>query len=341
MRISKYVLFQCLGWVIFTFLNVYVSILTQEFSRSILFINIILLVIGSFVTHQYRNWILRYHWLQFNTEQLLVRVSIANTLLSVVFILAYYLLCTLLLGQDFFSFSITQILGNFTAVFLLLAIWNAIYFSWSYIERNRQRQIQQLRMESELKDLEIKSIKANLQPHFMFNALNSIRALVDEDPQLAREAVTRMSNILRSNIAQKKELDTLENEVSLVEDYLALEKIRFEDRLHFRKEIAENTLLKLIPTMMLQTLVENAVKHGISSLEQGGDIILQSYLLDDALHLLVKNSGVLDTQKVHEHSLSFGLNATQQRLHYFFKQKASFSLTQENDYVITHIIIQP
>lgn len=333
-------LFQCLGWVLFTFLNVYVSILTHEFNREILLINLVLLLAGIFITHQYRNWILRYQWVQLPTEKLLFRVLLANTVLSLVLMTVYYLLCALLLGEGFLSFSTSQIIGNFTAVFLLLAIWNALYFSWSYIEKNRHRQIQQLRMESDLKDLEIKSIKANLQPHFMFNALNSIRALVDENPQLAREAITRMSNILRSNIAQKKELDTLQQEIALVEDYLALEKIRFEDRLHFIKEIEEDTLLKFIPTMMLQTLVENAIKHGISSLEQGGTIRVKSYIENNNLHLLVINSGLLDTKKVHEHSLSFGLNATQQRLHYFFKEKAQFKLFQQNDTVVTHIIIQ-
>lgn len=220
-----------------------------------------------------------------------------------------------------------------------MGLWNAIYFSWNYIERNRTLHIQQLKMESALKDLEIKTIKANLQPHFIFNALNSIRALIDEDPSLAREAVTKISNILRSSISQKNELNPLETELQLVYDYLDLEKIRFEDRLEIIKRIDEETLPLRLPSMMLQTLVENAIKHGISALENGGALIIESRMEREKLKIKIKNSGHLLSKPNKENSLSFGLKATRQRLNYFYGHEASFNIVEENDFVVCTLLI--
>lgn len=91
-------------------------------------------------------------------------------------------------------------------------------------------------MEASVKDLEIRTIRSNLQPHFIFNSLNSIRALIDENPELARNAITQISNILRNSITNQEITDSLENELKLVNDYLALEKIRFEERLQYQQK---------------------------------------------------------------------------------------------------------
>src|SRR5205085_6678051 len=115
-----------------------------------------------------------------------------------------------------------------------------------------------------LRKLELKTIKAHINPHFIFNALNSIRALIDEDPNRARNAVTHLSNILRSSMqAEKLETVPFEKELNIVKDYLALEYIRFEERLKIEYSIEGATLNQPVPPMMLQTLVENAIKHGI------------------------------------------------------------------------------
>jgi LytS/YehU family sensor histidine kinase len=116
-----------------------------------------------------------------------------------------------------------------------------------------------------VKELELQTIKAHINPHFIFNSLNSIRALVDENPERARKAVTELSNILRSSLqSDKMETVSLQKELSIVKDYLALEYMRFEDRLKIVYDIDEDTLDRPVPPMMLQTLVENAIKHGIS-----------------------------------------------------------------------------
>ena len=147
-------------------------------------------------------------------------------------------------------------------------------------------------MESLVKELQLKTIKSHINPHFIFNALNSIRALVDENPERARTAITELSNILRSSMqAEKTETTTLEKELSIVKDYLELEQIRFEDRLKVEYDIDEDTLDQQVPPMMLQTLVENAIKHGISKQLNGGLIRVTSDFTDRHHELIVENTG--------------------------------------------------
>ena len=150
-------------------------------------------------------------------------------------------------------------------------------------------------MESLIKELELKTIKAHINPHFIFNSLNSIRALVDENPSRARTAITELSNILRSSMqVDKAETVSFEKELNIVKDYLALENMRFEDRLKVEYEIDEDTLDQQVPPMMLQTLVENAIKHGISKQISGGIVKIISDFKNQYHELAVQNTGSLN-----------------------------------------------
>lgn len=152
----------------------------------------------------------------------------------------------------------------------MIALWFLIYIVYHYLE-NRKDQLDRLKLESTVKELELKTIKSHINPHFIFNSLNSIRALVDENPERARTAITELSNILRSSMqAEKSETVSLQRELDIVTDYLALEHMRFEERLKVELDIDQDTLTQQVPPMMLQTLVENSIKHGISKLVNGG-----------------------------------------------------------------------
>jgi LytS/YehU family sensor histidine kinase len=189
-----------------------------------------------------------------------------------------------------------------------------------------------------VKSLELKTIKSHINPHFIFNALNSIRALIDEDPNRARQAVTGLSKILRSSMqSDQQEIITLEKELDIVKDYLALELIRFEDRLKVCYEIEEETLDNPIPPMMLQTLVENAIKHGIGKTIEGGEIVILAKEFNHQYELKVVNTGRLDKEPLHE---GFGLTSTSNRLNLIFGEKAAFSIYQSDiDHVEAKAII--
>ena len=218
-------------------------------------------------------------------------------------------------GREFWNYLIT---------FILTAMWLLIYLVWHYINKNRNDQLDKFKLEGTVKELELKTIKSHINPHFIFNSLNSIRALVDENPNRARRAITELSNILRSSMhAEKSETVTLENELDIVKDYLALENMRFEERLRIKFEIDEDTLQHPVPPMMLQTLVENAIKHGISKRIKGGEVIVISKFEGDNLVLLVQNSGHL-TLPVN--SDGFGIKSTMERLKLMYHGRATFEI---------------
>ena len=195
------------------------------------------------------------------------------------------------------------------------------------------------KLQSLVKELELKTIKSHINPHFIFNALNSIRALVDENPSRARTAITELSNILRSSMqTEKLETVPLERELSIVRDYLALEKMRFEERLSIELDIKESTLQQPIPPMMLQTLVENAIKHGISKKESGGIIKVSSDFINNHHELSVQNTGQLGN---YPNSNGFGLKSTEDRLNLLYQGKASFAIKNINNEMVESRITMP
>jgi len=233
----------------------------------------------------------------------------------------------------FFNKVVRVSLGSF----LFLLIWNLLYFIFHFVQKSQLQQLDKIRLESLVKELELKTIKSHINPHFIFNALNSIRALVDENPERARTAITELSNILRSSMhAEKVETTTLEKELSIVKDYLALELIRFEKRLNIEYRIDEDTLDQPVPPMMLQTLVENAIKHGVCKQIEGGVIMIISDFKEDYHELIVQNTGQLNGTINAE---GFGIVSTYERLNILFGNKAKFELKNIEGMVQARIIM--
>lgn len=219
--------------------------------------------------------------------------------------------------------------------FLLIALWLLIYMVWHYIEKEQKDKVDKIMLEKTVKELELKTIKAHINPHFIFNSLNSIRALVDENPSRARKAITELANILRSSMqVDKLETVPLEQELSIVKDYLALEQMRFEERLKVEMDIDEQTLALPVPPMVIQTLAENAIKHGISKYINGGFIRIISRLRNGQHELIVQNSGELNGEGSES---GFGIKSTQDRLNYLYQGKASFEIKNENGIVQSFI----
>lgn len=207
--------------------------------------------------------------------------------------------------------------------FVLIALWLAIYMGWHFVQRNQKDKLDKLQLEKTVKELELKTIKSHINPHFIFNSLNSIRALVEENPERARQAITELSNILRSSLQMDKlETISLENELNIVKNYLALEQIRFEERLKVNFDIAEDTLQQPVPPMMLQTLVENAIKHGISKRIEGGTVNIISKYKGANFELLVQNTG-----KIAGNAQGFGIKSTRDRLHFLHGSQTFFSIS--------------
>ena len=233
----------------------------------------------------------------------------------------------------------SQVVRNWFGTMLFLIIWSLIYFAYHYIVVSQNEQLDKANLSNLVKELQLKTIKAHINPHFIFNALNSIRALVDENPGRARKAITELSNILRSSLqAEKLETAPLEKELNLVKDYLELECIRFEERLHIEYDIDEDTLDQQVPPMMLQIMVENAIKHGISKQIDGGSIKIIADFKQDHFELIVQNTGRLE---VNGSSDGFGIASTQNRLKLLYGSKGTFVIRNTDDNLVETKITIP
>jgi two-component system, LytTR family, sensor kinase len=192
--------------------------------------------------------------------------------------------------------------------------------------------------EASLKSAELANLKNQLNPHFLFNAINSIKALTISDPNLARNALTELSQLLRTSLTiGNEQLVNLESEISFVRDYLFLEKLRYENRLHYSFNIDKNTLNVKIPPMSLQLLVENAIKHGIGKNKSGGEIHIKTEMLSNNNFVLtVINSGKL--RKEHSDT-GVGIKNLEKRLFLNFQENAKFSVFELKNQVIASITI--
>lgn len=333
-RISNYWWCQLGGWGLFA-LSTLISAATfkQRITGSFLLQLVIIVVAGILSTHLLRWFMRRNHWLLLPVEKLRFRLFISVILTSVLFSLIVILLKQLT-GIDenkrHLDF-LTRLVGNIINFGIYIIPWVLLYYFYHYLVKSRRQQMDTLKLEALVKELELKTIKSHINPHFIFNALNSIRALIDEDPRRARSAVTHLSNILRSSMqADKMETVPFEKELNIVRDYLALEYIRFEERLQVEYAIDERTLAEPVPPMMLQTLVENAIKHGIGKRMNGGLVRISSGFSDQYHQMTVQNSGYLNG---HANSDGFGLSGTRNRLYLLFGDRALFDISQNGELV--------
>ena len=339
-KISNYWWCQIIGWglVGLSFLF-YANFVKTEIKPDYLLKVTFIVLAGFLSTHLLRWYMKRNNWLLLPIEKIIVRLAIAVILTSIMFS-ALVLILNQAAGLDENRRNldfITRLFANILNLGLLVVPWVLFYYFYHYLVKSRKQQLDTLKLETLVRELELKTIKSHINPHFIFNALNSIRALIDEDPNRARNAVTHLSNILRSSMqAEKLETVPLERELNIVKDYLALEYIRFEDRLKIEYNINDATLAQPVPPMMLQTLVENAIKHGIGKQLNGGVVKVTSDFKNNYHRLVVQNSGHLNG---HANGDGFGLSSTRNRLDLMFGGKAQFEITQEGELVVAEVLI--
>ncbi len=218
-----------------------------------------------------------------------------------------------------------------------IGIWFLFYQLNLYIRLNNKREIELAQSETALKSAQLENLKNQLNPHFLFNSLNSIKSLTLTDPQKARGALNGLSTLLRSSLeAGSMQLIKLEDELKIVKEYLALEKIRYENRLEYLFQVDVSLLPLKIPPMSLQLLVENSIKYGILKNKTGGQIVVKAYTEEENIFLSVENTGKLHTKS----DIGLGLLNLERRLALNFQESASFTLFEKNGKVIAEIIIR-
>lgn len=341
---ALYWLTQVIGWFLFVLLILFQNFLLGQVDVGIVSFLIVNYAIGIGLSHFMRYVILQFGMLRMKIYQVLPRVLLLSVGTG---ISAAILIGTI---SDLFFDDAEQIMVMpfnlllelvvpFTVVFL---IWNILYFATIYLKNYEKEEVKNLRLEASMNEVELGNLRSQLNPHFIFNALNSIRALVDENPNEAKISITKMSSILRSSLASgRKQFVTLDEEMKTVQAYLDLEKIRFEERLHYSFEVPQELNTVQLPPMLIQTLVENAIKHGISDLPSGGNVLVDARKLDDTLiEIRVINSGKYNPLKRKKStSNGIGLTNSRRRLQLLYGAKSNIAIYNESDRVICDITI--
>jgi len=212
-----------------------------------------------------------------------------------------------------------------------LSLWTGIYLIIYFFRNYKKEEIEKWKLQSAVKDAELIALKAQINPHFLFNALNNIRALILEDQMKARDMVSHLSELLRYSIQfNNNEKVTIEEELEIVQKYLELETIHYENRLSF--EIDSSPELKgfKIPPMIIQLMAENAVKHGISQVKGGGEIKVLVSADSGELMLQVSNTGKL---KEHNGDGGIGLRNATERIRILFEKEPNLELYQDGELV--------
>jgi sensor histidine kinase YesM len=339
-----YWLSQVGGWFGFVLLILFQSLIEGNVDVGIVKVLILNFVIGIGLSHTMRYIIVQYGMLEMKVLRVMVRVVLLSVVFSILASLIYASISDL-----FFTdvepilvppyLIILQLIFPFSIIFLF---WNILYFAAIYLKNYEREEVKNLRLTASITEVELNNLRSQLNPHFMFNALNSIRALVDENPVQAKKSITQMSNILRNSmIAGKKRFVELSEELKVVKDYLGLEKIRFEERLQFEIKVPPELYHTPIPPLLIQTLAENAIKHGISHLPEGGKIgVYASETPEGKVEIRVCNSGRYDPfEKRRNDSHGIGLTNSRRRLNILYGDHATLQITNEAEGVVCTVVL--
>ena len=227
--------------------------------------------------------------------------------------------------------------ANWTVTFLA---WLFIYFLIVRVREQRASELRQSELGRALQLAELRLLKSQLNPHFLFNSLNTIRSLIADSPARAQDAVTRLANTLRYTLnSSHDELVTVAQELEIVKDYLELESMRFEERLTVDVDIPADVRGTRIPVMLLQTVVENAIKHGIAELPAGGTLRIRAAIEGDTLIINVENPRPVASAGVAGEGV--GLRNSVERLRLLFGARARLELDLSRQNVATARISIP
>jgi sensor histidine kinase YesM len=340
-RKKIYWLCQLTGWLLFGLVNVIVLAALEQlpFYRALLWFYICFT--GVSFTHILRNIIKSKNWLVLPLKILIPRVVIASFGIGIIMSVLILLISLLTGVQTLEKLRTANIIVWSINLSSITFIWALIYFAVHYFENYKKAEIERYIWEAAVKDFELKTLKSQLNPHFMFNALNNIRALIREDPQNAQTAITKLSNILRYSLKiERSETVPLREEMQTVEDYLALESIRFEERLNYKIYIDPKAASIEIPPMMIQTLVENGIKHGISRRPESGEISVECKSTNSHITIRIENSGTINLDEL-KNSAGFGINNTKHRLNLLYGEDASFVIRNESKNKVVVELILP
>jgi LytS/YehU family sensor histidine kinase len=328
----KYWALQLAGWLGYSAVGITINLIGGAALGPLVIGHTVLVASGIGLTHLLRREIHRRRSSNVPISRLWPLLAFATVAISVV-------LAALVIGVNMLltrrKWELISAVALWWGMLLATGVWTVLYVRFS---ERRRHEVREGQLQLALREAQLLALEAQINPHFLFNALNSIRALVEIDPSRAQDMLTRLSNVLRNSLRRDNEHTVaLESEVESVSDYLALESVRFADRLHSTVAIDARAAECRVPPMILQTLVENAVKHGVGQNKGGADLTVRATVDDHMLLIAVENTGRL--LGCPEHGAPLGLKNTRERLRLLYGDRASFRLKEEGDRVIATVAI--
>ncbi|MEM6684474.1 MAG: histidine kinase [Bacteroidota bacterium] len=334
---------QILGWGLLVSINIGAEIFLGGDSgvkpMYFLFEGIAFIIIGVGLTTWVRLYLKRRNFIENQTRKNYIHlfgVYVIVALVFIILILGFSKLAFTAMHEKELEISGKIIFASSVNIYIYIFFWILLYVAIKTIARMQRNKMDRLRLEASLKESQLNTLKGQLNPHFMFNSLNNIRGLMLEDVDKSREMLTRLSEMLRYSLnINKVDAIQIAQEIETVDNYIALSKIQLEDRLQYEQDIDESLLQVKIPPMILQMLVENGIKHGVSAQKNGGTIKLIVATNNDEIILQVNNTGTL---KSASDSTKIGVDNILKRLELLYGEKATFTLQEVGNEV--HALIK-
>jgi two-component system LytT family sensor kinase len=323
LRLTSFWQLQAVGWICFyawTLLGSLPDIMRRSgaFRENTLVVG--LLFLGSCILHPCCRWLLRRYpsWIAFELRAFGVSVTIGAAT-------AFAFELTL---RGIHNMRVVDLAVNSADFPFLLFCWSSLYFSikqWHTSSRERERL---LRAEAEAREARLQALRYQLNPHFLFNSLNAVSTLVlDGEATAATKMLSQIGEFLRTSLNDQAALETpLSEEMAFTEQYIAIEKTRLGERLQVDLTISPETLDAMVPGMLLQPLVENAVRHGVACVAEGGRIAIESGLHEGRLRIIVRNSGCTGMRKQREGENGIGKRNVSERLQTLYGNDHQFLL---------------
>jgi signal transduction histidine kinase len=322
---------QCAGWAGFaTYITVSYTVFAPRWQPAVaasIFLFDSVVCLGA--THLLRGWIRRHRWLALSWRPLVGRAIAAVTLLAAILAAMVGGLDVVMDGR--FDLEVSGLVWTFVAFVWATGGWLLIYV---VVQARRKRERTELELTVLAREAQLDSLRAQVNPHFLFNCLNSLRALVIQDPERAVAMITALSDLLRYALtSDRRRVVPLVEELVVVDQYLELEAVRFEEKLQIERRIEGAALPLSVPPLLVQTLVENAVKHGVSRQPRGGLITIEATMNDERLSITVTNTGRL----VDDDGGGFGLRSIKERLALLYGEAGTLSLDDVGDTTVATV----
>ncbi len=328
-----YWLCQCIGWfgmVAIETIN-YTFFITGKFNLSLLQTFVTYAIAGMLCTHLYRYLLQQSDFFLKKVVRIWLIAFISTIIIATIISIVSFLPAIARNATLFFkNVTFIDIAGTIINWMRYVGVWIIIYFMYKILEQKNTILQEKLIIENLAKTTELELLKNQLNPHFLFNALNSIKALVIINPEKSRDAIVKLSELLRFTLQYGKELlIPLYDEMKEVKKYLELEQMRFGKRLQIEFKIDESTISQTIPPAIILSLAENAIKHGVAKQMGESCIRIQSCINGDEVQICVENTG----SYAPEDTKGIGLKHITRRLDEVYHHKAVFTITQQSTFV--------